>query len=67
MYRKIRELQKKHQFLYSLLIGVGIIAAWRGAWGLLDLYLFPGNELLSFGTSFVVGVFIIYTTHQRLS
>ena len=25
-----------------LLLAIGVVAVWRGAWGLMDLYLFPG-------------------------
>lgn len=31
----------------TVLAAIGIVACWRGAWMLMDLYLFPGNPLLS--------------------
>lgn len=67
MYQKINELKIHHQFIYSLLIGIGIISAWRGVWGLLDLYLFPNSPDISILASMVLGVTILFITHNRLS
>jgi hypothetical protein len=40
----------------TLLVGAAIVAFWRGVWELLDLYLFPENQLLSAIASMLVGV-----------
>lgn len=46
---------------------VGVVAAWRGIWGLLDLYLFPGNENLSFILSIIIGVGILYHHGNKIN
>ena len=52
-----------HKLLMAMGIGISVIAFWRGAWGLMDLYLFPNNPTLSFSASFVIGFIILYVTH----
>lgn len=44
------------------IIGVvfAIVLFWRGTWGLLDLYLFPDNMLLSYLISAAAGIIILY-------
>jgi len=67
MLQKIHNLKKHHQFLYSVIIAIGLIAVWRGIWGILDLYLFQNNPLISFSASIVFGLIILGITHQKLS
>ena len=50
----------------ALIIGVAIVAFWRGAWGLMDIYLFPGNLALSYGVSTLAGVIILITTKNLM-
>jgi Zn-dependent protease with chaperone function len=44
------------------IIGVvfAIVLFWRGVWGLLDEFLFPGNPILSYIISAVAGIIILY-------
>jgi len=44
-------------------IGIAVVSFWRGAWGLMDIYLFPENPTLSFSASFIIGFVILYITH----
>lgn len=67
MFPKIRRLKIRHQFAYSLIIGFGIVAAWRGIWGFMDLYLFPNSPDLSILVSLVAGIAILFVTHNHLS
>lgn len=46
-----------------LLTGIGLIAFWRGLWGLMDLYLFPENETISYFVSLSLGLLILYLVH----
>ena len=46
--------------LKLLILAVAIVAVWRGVWGLMDIYLFPNNEILSFSISIIIGVLILY-------
>lgn len=50
-----------------LVLAIGVIAFWRGAWGLLDLYLFPNNELVSLLISMLIGVLVLYFQDHRLN
>jgi hypothetical protein len=57
----------KNTHLYSaLLIGIAVVSFWRGAWGLMDLYLFPDNPPLSFIVSLVIGLTILISTHYLI-
>ncbi len=51
------------QALFTLMIGLSVVAFWRGAWGLLDIYLLPSNYELSSWVSVVIGLFILAVTH----
>lgn len=42
-----------------LFASIAIVAFWRGAWNLLDLYLFPNNFLMSQIVSIILGVIIL--------
>lgn len=37
----------------------GVVMIWRGMWQLMDMYLFPGQPLLSSITSVVIGITIL--------
>ncbi len=51
---------------FSLLIGLAVIAFWRGAWGLMDLYLLPENPTLSFILSLFLGFVVLLITHYLI-
>ncbi|MFH1722412.1 MAG: hypothetical protein ABH950_07405 [Candidatus Altiarchaeota archaeon] len=59
MFRQFAKLEKSHQTIFALIIGVSVVMFWRGIWGLLDLLLFPGNPHLSYFISFAAGVIIL--------
>lgn len=46
--------------LYYLITAVAIVTFWRGCWGLLDHYLLPENELLSYWLSLIIGLLVLY-------
>ncbi len=52
--------RRKHPLAYYLLGGLGIVLFWRGVWGLLDHYLFPEYQVLSFVISAVAGLVVLY-------
>lgn len=60
--------QKKEQqsLLISLLIDLSAILLWRGTWGLLDLYVFPGKSVLSFGASALLGLTLLMILRKRV-
>ena len=44
----------------ALVIAFAVISFWRGLWGLWDVYVFPGNYVLSLWVSVVVGLMILF-------
>ena len=54
-----RMVENPHPVFHSILIGTAVVLFWRGMWGVLDLYLFPENEALSFITSILLGMLIL--------
>lgn len=62
--RKGRRTLKK--VFFTILLGFAIIAFWRGAWGLLDIYLFPNRLELSLWISIFIGIFILYSTKNLI-
>ena len=63
MFQRFR---KNHSNLNSIIIGASIIMFWRGCWGLMDLYLFPNNETLSYIVSIALGLLLLYLNNFRL-
>lgn len=51
---------------HTIVIGFAIVAFWRGVWGLMDIYLFPGNEVLSYTVSAILGIAILYLTKNLI-
>lgn len=64
MDKKMKLFEKKHQIIGAIAIGSAVVMFWRGMWGLLDLYLFPYNPLLSYSASLVIGLLILFVTHK---
>jgi len=69
--RVIEEVQEsfsdKHKrslkkVLFTIIIAFAIVAFWRGAWGILDVFLFPNNPLSSSVASLLIGIIILYFT-----
>ena len=54
------------KMMLTLVIAFAIVSFWRGVWGLMDLYLFPDNLLVSFAVSIMAGIVIIYLIKHRL-
>lgn len=38
---------------------LGAIAVWWGIWGILDLFIFPGNKVLSYIVSIIFGFILL--------
>ena len=53
-----------HKRTLAIFVGIGIIAFWRGAWGLMDELLLPGNHLWSLWLSVFLGISILFATHS---
>ena len=62
-----RSFFDKHHDLQTILIGLTIVMFWRGSWGLLDIYLFPDDLSLSFISSFLAGLLLLFIlNHHKL-
>lgn len=57
---KLTRLKARHPNGNAIVIVLGIIMLWRGAWGLMDTYLFPGSPTLSYFVSIGLGILILY-------
>ena len=62
MFHRVKNLKPMQQVLFTLLIGVSVVAFWRGAWGVMDTYLFPKNYGLSSWISLAIGLIVLYFT-----
>jgi len=51
--------------MHALLVATAIVMLWRGAWGLLDNYLFPDNQILSFSVSLIIGIGLLFIISGR--
>jgi len=63
MLHRFKKLKPLEQALFFLLIGLSVVAFWRGAWGIMDTYLFPNNYELSSWVSILIGLIILYVTN----
>ncbi len=57
---KLQEFKIQHPNANAIVIVLAIITFWRGVWGLLDIYLFPGSPTLSHLVSILIGALILY-------
>lgn len=55
-----KKFERKHKIVFALAVGLSVIMFWRGAWGLMDLYLFPHSPTFSFIASIIIGLCILY-------
>lgn len=60
---KKRNKSYVRQTVKALLIGTAVVFFWRGTWGLMDLYLFPNDLMLSSVSSVLIGLGILGATH----
>ena len=60
------KLLSKHKNFESIIIGFGLVLFWRSIWGLLDKYLFPDNEILSYFLCLIVGIAVLYFNDSKL-
>ncbi|NJD05282.1 MAG: hypothetical protein FIA97_02150 [Methylococcaceae bacterium] len=63
----LRSLKTVHPAVNALVVLLAIIMIWRGVWGLLDAYVFPGNPVLSNLVCLGMGALILYLDDFSLS
>lgn len=59
MLEKILKRANIFDVLLILIASVAIVGFWRGAWHLMDVFIFPGNHLLSSITTMLAGILIL--------
>lgn len=57
---RLVELKGRHPNGNAIVIILAIVMLWRGVWGLLDTYLFPGSPTLSYLISIAIGGLVLY-------
>lgn len=57
---KTAELKVRYPLINVVIVIVAIIMLWRGVWGLLNTFLFPGSPVFSYLASVALGVLILY-------
>jgi hypothetical protein len=53
-------LKDLHPSANAIVVVFAIIMLWRGVWGLLDEYLFPGSPTFSYLLSIALGALVLY-------
>ena len=66
MLRRFSRLKQRHQLIFAVVIGFAVVAFWRGSWGLMDIYLLPGNYEASFWASLLLGIAILIISHMAV-
>lgn len=59
-----KKILKENSFMQVVLIALAVVLFWRGAWGLMDLYLFPDHEVVSYFVSIILGFTILLFTKK---
>lgn len=59
MFKNTRKFLSKRKNLRIIIDFLGIIIISWGIWGILDSFIFPGNELLSYTISIVLGFILL--------
>ena len=67
MFDKFSRMKTHHQTMFAIIILFAIISFWRGLQGLMDIYLYPGNRLLSLWLSVFIGLGILIVSHYVTS
>ncbi len=59
MLESILKRASERDVLIIILGSLAIVGFWRGVWNLLDMYLLPGNFILSQIISIIAGIIIL--------
>ncbi len=66
MIQDVKNVRSFKAVASALVLGIAIVAFWRGVWGLMDLYLFPSNPAASYGVSAFAAVIILLSTKNLI-
>jgi hypothetical protein len=57
---RLAQFKERHPIGNAIIIIFAIIMIWRGTWGILDTYFFPGSPTLSYIASIAIGILTLY-------
>lgn len=57
---QLAQFKERHPIGNAIVIIFAIIMIWRGTWGILDTYFFPGSPTLSYIASIAIGILTLY-------
>jgi len=57
-------VKRKTSLPKILVVGTAVVLFWRGAWGLMDLYIFPDNPVMSYAVSLTAGLGILFASRM---
>lgn len=62
MIAKIKTFKRRHKVCFAILIGFAVVAFWRGAWGIMDVYIYPNDYGVSSFISLGIGIGLLVIT-----
>lgn len=66
MRKTLRKLRKTYHNGYVVIVATAVVMFWYGMFGLLENFLFPGNEILSSVVALGVGLFVLFVNDFQL-
>lgn len=66
MIKQVIKYIKNKKYTAVLIEIIGVILIWRGIWGILDIYLFPNNPLISYLICIILGFALIWFDDKKL-
>jgi hypothetical protein len=63
---KLADIKMRYPNANAVVIILAIVMLWRGAWGLLDTFLFPGSPAFSYLICIALGAIILYLDDFRI-
>lgn len=69
MFKRFRKKEPSflHHFTTIVVTAGAVVFFWRGAWGLMDHFLFPDTPVLSYASSILLGLLILYVDDRKIS
>jgi len=65
-FKDVFKLKGKKSNIHTLIIAIAIVMIWRGVRWILDKFLFPNHELISYIVGAIIGIIIIYIDDRRV-
>jgi hypothetical protein len=57
---QLQQFKNDHPIINAIVILLAVVMLWRGIWGILDTYFFPGSPLFSYLVSIGLGALVLY-------